>query len=46
MYYILICVFYKQPKHEPQYAILFMEYKITQMPSSDLHTGIHVLTPN
>lgn len=38
MYYI--CMFYKQPKHEQKYAILFMEYKTTQASSPDVHEGI------
>lgn len=42
MYYI--CMFYKQPKHEQKYAILFMEYKMTQASSPDLHKGIKTLT--
>lgn len=39
-------MFYKQTKHEKEYAMLFMEYKITQMSSPYLHTGTHILTKN
>lgn len=39
-----ICMFYKKTKHEQEYAILFTEYKITQMSSPYLHTGTYILT--
>lgn len=39
-------MFYEQTKHEQEYAILFMEYKITQMSSPHPHTGTHILTKN
>lgn len=40
------CMFYKQSKHEHKYTDLVMEYKTTQISSSDIYTGINILKKN